>query len=852
MSARHLLLSFVALTWLGFASAAHSEPRRVHWTEVAPPSRVEACALYDSVSDRLVLLGGQYQNLRRQNGLLTTWECPAGQPEAWTRSPLPSFPGAQSYSSALDPVRRQYWQFGVPPPLGGGQVAARLDLADGSTTMVPVLTTGPLARTSWVGYNAETDRLLALGSLRGAARDSLALFAAPIADTLRFARLSMEGPAPIGLTNATVAWDPVSATYLVLGGSDWVGALRGVLVLDTRPAPRWTLEQAAPDPVAGVPGPYLNTSVAYDGRHRAFFTTAFILDGIGVAIGTSIWQLQRLPVLRWVRFPDPSAPEFQSALAVDTRRGLLVALGGFTPDGLTQRSVRRMDIANRSWERTSLPREPEPRYGYSFVYDHGRDRAILFGGGPAVPGPLLNDVWARDSRTCTWERIEPAGVPPVGRFHAFMVAQPDRDQMLLLGGNAGLTRPRELWALSFSPTPTWTPLEVQGTWPDRIDDAAWDAPRDRLVVFGATDQPFEPGVWELKLSSPALWRRLPVASPDPPPHLSALVMEAARGRAMRYGGYQPYPEPIRHDEIWGFALARDSVLWERISEPNAGLSAEYFSTQLQGQVVLDPARDRLVSFGGWGSDFFEGHATERADAFPLSGAGNWQQLVAPEGGPPPTVDHALVYDPIRDAVLVFGAGAWPASSGVFELDGGFEGWPDVRASASSSFQAAVRIEWRAEPGTDRAPVLRRLPGSIWTRIGEATRGPDGVLRFADSEVSAGQTVAYRLAWPVAAGELPVGDISVVVGVPLQQALSIRGNPATGPIRMDLDLPAAGDARLQLIDLAGRVVMEEHIVAPSAGRWSHELVPPAGARAGLYFVRVRTARGLITGRVTLLR
>ena len=378
-------------------------------------------------------------------------------------------------------------------------------------------------------------------------------------------------------------------------------------------------------------------------------------------------------------------------------------------------------------------------------------------------------------------------------------------------------------------------------------------PRDRLVVLGATAQPLETAVWELSLAPPATWRRLPTATTIPVPHLSAFVLDSARGRALRYGGYHPDPYALmRHDEVWGFALAADSVHWERVSESNGSMGSEFFSTDLRGQVVVDPARDRLVSFGGFGSDFFEGHMSERADAVALSGLAPWLQLIPRDGGPPPSSGHALVYDPIRDAVLMLGAGGAGSSATTFELDGGFEGWPQVSVAVSSVLHSAVRVEWRASSAPDRVPVSRRVQGGMWTAVGVAIRDSDGALRYTDAEVGSGQTVVYRLAWPAPGGQLPVGEVSFTVGLPARQALLVRGNPTQGIVMLDLDLTGDGAARVQLLDLAGRVLIERAVDPSAAGRRPFALPAPSGARPGLYFVRLTSSAGVATGRVTLLR
>ena len=74
-------------------------------------------------------------------------------------------------------------------------------------------------------------------------------------------------------------------------------------------------------------------------------------------------------------------------------------------------------------------------------------------------------------------------------------------------------------------------------------------------------------------------------------------------------------------------------------------------------------------------------------------------------------------------------------------------------------------------------------------------------------------------------------------------LAPRPNPARGPVRMRLELPASGRVRVDILDVAGRRVHAEEFVADSGERdLAWDLASDAGARVrpGLYLVRVRSA------------
>ena len=848
-------LSVIAL--LLTASTVRAVSRPVHWTESAPPARVGACAVYDSLSDRIVLLGGAIGNYSYQQSRLPAWECTLGGTGIWQRSPLPSFPGADPATSLLDPVRREFWQFGGN--LVGGP-AARLGVAPGAPWKIVPLTIDAAAD-SWVAmaFDVAHDRILGLAHVfKFPHGDSLGLFEAPIADTLRFSRIPIAGPQPLGLFRLVVAWDRARAEFVVLAEDATAGTIPGIRILSTGQDPHWETIIPAADPVGGSPTNLYSAEAAQDPVSNELYLVENEYHLPNYAIEGQLWKLERGPSLHWVRLAPPPMTAEHPAVAVDTRRRQLVLLGGVDDRLVSHAAMQSFDFSTGAWTVTAPPVGPDTRNAYAAAYDHARDRVLLFGGISRRDFRLLDDLWSRTSRDGQWHRLEVAGTPPSGRENAVLVEDPARDRFLLVGGLVGAPSPVEVWELSHPSSPVWSLLVLDGVAPDRVDGAVLDEPRNRLIVHGAVSQPFEEAEWELTLGPSPRWRRLPVVGAASPPQQCGFTLDRARGRALLFGGYTGgIDQTISSDAVWGFALDADSVRWEQLSEQNERIRNVFYPYLNQGAIAVDPVRDRLISFGGIGStSLLEQRSSEFAEALQLlpqlSDSPRWQDLDPVDGGPPPTSYKPIVYDPIRDAFLVFGAGELTSCGSTFELDGGHEGWPTVGAHVTGSMHSALRLEWTAPIGPSGVPVLRRLSGGAWANVGEAVRDTDGELRFTDAEIAAGAAVDYRLAWPVPGGDIPVGEVSLTVGVPAHAALAVRGNPTRAAIELDLDLPSAGPVHVQLVDLAGRIIAERRFEAGSAGRHPFVLVPPRGAPPGLYFVRVTSASGVATGRVTLLK
>jgi hypothetical protein len=84
----------------------------------------------------------------------------------------------------------------------------------------------------------------------------------------------------------------------------------------------------------------------------------------------------------------------------------------------------------------------------------------------------------------------------------------------------------------------------------------------------------------------------------------------------------------------------------------------------------------------------------------------------------------------------------------------------------------------------------------------------------------------------------------------------RPNPARGTVRFTLELPNAGVARVDVLDLGGRLVRTLHSGAAAAGslplKWDGSLEGGRTAPAGLYFVRATSGVERAEARFVLVR
>jgi hypothetical protein len=79
------------------------------------------------------------------------------------------------------------------------------------------------------------------------------------------------------------------------------------------------------------------------------------------------------------------------------------------------------------------------------------------------------------------------------------------------------------------------------------------------------------------------------------------------------------------------------------------------------------------------------------------------------------------------------------------------------------------------------------------------------------------------------------------------------NPARGPFSVTFTLPAEGDAVLELVDVAGRRVLERSLGVLGPGAHTVRLDEvPGRIPAGIYFVKLRHGREGVVTRVAVMR
>ena len=142
----------------------------------------------------------------------------------------------------------------------------------------------------------------------------------------------------------------------------------------------------------------------------------------------------------------------------------------------------------------------------------------IFGGKEG--STLRGDVWALSLPglgPSRWYVVPTSGTPPTPRAGHTGIYDPERQRMIVFGGNDG-ARSNQVWSLSpFQSGSTWTLLAPLGTPPSAREGhvALYDPVGDRMIVFGGTDGAVLNDVWSLSLADPPTWTMLSPSGTPP-------------------------------------------------------------------------------------------------------------------------------------------------------------------------------------------------------------------------------------------------------------------------------------------------------------------------------------------------
>lgn len=269
-------------------------------------------------------------------------------------------------------------------------------------------------------------------------------------------------------------------------------------------------------------------------------------------------------------------------------------------------------------------------------------------GGEAIPeGCALGDSWRFDGKDWTTAVTLREVIPPARtRSQVVMAYEPNGSmhRLVLFGGQDGCQYLNDTWEYRNG---SWSQVNTpQSPSPRAGSGMSYDIARQVVVLFGGysgaesnrPDQAFT-DTWEF---DGATWRQVPTPHTPPPSIGVAMAYDASRQKTVLFTGQQNSGYDWRN-QTWEYD-GRDWVLAS--NDPLGGVWRHSPS------MAYDPSRERIVLFGG----YHQGGARPMLDdTWEYDGA-RWH-LAQAQGGPKGRCRASMLYDPIRQRLVMFGGAA---------------------------------------------------------------------------------------------------------------------------------------------------------------------------------------------------
>jgi len=496
-----------------------------------------------------------------------------------------------------------------------------------------------------------------------------------ISDSLLHAQTwSQYGPEP--RFSHTGVFDPSSKQMIIFGGQDpsTNTDLNDSWLVTTSIFRQITATSMTPTGTA--PAPRYGHVAVYDSNsnHMTIFggglglpspcaNDVWVLDGANGKSGTPAW----IPISP---SGTPPAGRIHSAAVYDPTTNAMIIFGGNNCSTSYSSDVWVLSNANGgggtpAWTKLAPSgTPPSVRESSSAIYDSTNNVMTIFGGDEN--GADFGDVWTLSNANgtgCTpvWTQLSPTGTAPLARTGHSAVYDSVNNRMIVYGGFHLFHTLSDTWVLTFpngiGGTPAWTQILPTGTAPTLgYHSAVYDASANAMYVFsGSSSAAKLAGDDHAFVLSNAngigssVWNR-----GGPPARYSQSVFYDSVSNGMFVFGGQHATTSTNFDDYWELnpAIGSNNLHWIPVAVIGTLPAPRWGHTGL-----YDTGSKRMMLFGG-GEGF---PAPCVNDYWVMTGANNvvgakptWTSPAT--SGTPPAVRtrHAGVYDPVSNAMIVFG------------------------------------------------------------------------------------------------------------------------------------------------------------------------------------------------------
>ena len=792
---------------------------RGDWTQIAPSGplptpRRETCAIYDESHDRMIVFGGLSSGDITRND---TWVLDFGALPAWSQLQTVNSPARASAAAIYDPVRKRMLIFG-----GHDGSAFRNDLLslalDGSPVWQQVQTAGapPTPRNFCTAvYDASRDRMLVFGGWNGSSALN-DVWALSLGGTPTWEQVLPNGPTPIGRYGAVGVYDAANDRLIAAGG---VGASDNSWALSLSGTPMWTELTMGAGPnqslAAGIYDPG-TPSLVLNGGSGNSDTWELALDGppgwSQILSGTGAPPARRLHVAVY----RDAVPE-------------MVIFGGFTDQA---------GFFNDTW---ALRLIAQPRITVfaplagpvgTLVTIHGFDfssaTSVTFGGVEAV-------FTVQDPHTIT------ATVPAGAATGSISVTTPDGTALSPTEFFVGETP--EIATVSPSSGKVGTTVILSGRHFTGATRVAFDPAshacftiNSDLQITAVVDAAASTGPVSVTTPAGTGSASFIVVPPDTAARIvSVRDVPADQGGlvTVRWLGSDLDASP--HREITGYRVWRRAPVGAASSRLGRAARTEWLAVSVGGEITFwEPLATIPAAY-------LQGYAYLTATSRDSMADGNpftaffIQALTAdPFVFYNAAADSGYSVDNLAPAAPSPFVGTYLAGTAALQ-------WGLSTAQDFAQFRLYRGDSSGFTPGPGNLVVAQATPAYV-----DHAGGP-AWYRLSAVDVHGNESPTALL--------LPSGAVGVDGGAAAHGLwlAPLTPNPAIdGRLRLKFSLRDGSLARLELADVAGRVLRSIQVGGLGPGSHSLDLADDAGLQPGVYFLRLTQGASEVRGRAVVIR
>ena len=456
------------------------------WTQLAsgPPGRFDASAIYDPVRDRMVVFGGYDGAESYRND---TWALSLSESGSWSQLDAGSGPSARDNAAAV------YDEIGDRMIVMGGpfQQLGEIDtwaFSFGSGSWEQLSPSGPLPsqRSYAPAVRAGAGAVLVGGLPYSNVPSDLSWtdesWLLSFSPELSWSRFFLS---PGKREGATAVADLARDRVLVCGGERGTESLGDLWSIPLSNPVVWTQIAAT-----GLPGRAYHVAVLDSAGDRLLVvggegatSDVYSLDLANPVQWTALATSGAAP-----------APRSSSCGIFDPLRRRLILFGGDTGAGQYQNDLRVLDLTSLEWTNVPANGAvPDPRAGASAIYDAFNDRMLLFGG-ITLTG-YVNDFWSLELSSLVWSAISAGNPPPPRAWHAAIYDEGRRSLVVQGGASVQpVYNDDQAWRWIVTGIEPWRHLTPAGSPPVPVHGmaAAYDRDGGRMFIFGGMEHELGP------------------------------------------------------------------------------------------------------------------------------------------------------------------------------------------------------------------------------------------------------------------------------------------------------------------------------------------------------------------------